>query len=457
MKNQYLTLPTLLLVFALCVAGFVAQSDAVAAELTAPGSITELRRYLVEAGNNNRELRAAHSRWRAAAERAPQVSQMPDPTLSFGYFVQPVETRTGPQRFKYGIKQKLPWYGKLGLKELDAVKQAEALKARAEAVRLKVFYSVKKAYFEYAYLAQAIRTTRENIVLMEYLENVARTKYAAGAVPYTGVLRTQVELDKLKDRLATLKDLRRPMEAKLQAAMNRNGDKRMPLPDDVPIMELVLDEERLPVEMMANNPRLKAFDFLREKEQAGIDLAEKEFYPDFTIGLESIYQDESRSALPVTNEDRDPIIASLSFNLPLWREGREAAVREAKTRKRAVEFDKQDLEQQLRTNLELALYQYRDAGRKLKLYSSTLIPKAEQTLVVSLESFQAGSGGSLDFIDAEKTLIELQLAYHRALADRAQRFAEMEMLVGRELECRYHGTMPETGANDLKVIIEKAQ
>jgi outer membrane protein TolC len=99
------------------------------------------------------------------------------------------------------------------------------------------------------------------------------------------------------------------------------------------------------------------------------------------------------------------------------------------------------LEQQLRADLELALYKYRDAGRKINLYRDTLVPKAEQSLGVTMEAFMTGAGTSLDLIDAEKTLLELQLAYYRALTDQAQKLAEIETLVGRELPCEFHGSL----------------
>jgi outer membrane protein TolC len=75
------------------------------------------------------------------------------------------------------------------------------------------------------------------------------------------------------------------------------------------------------------------------------------------------------------------------------------------------------------------------------LYRDTLVPKAEQSLGVTMEAFMTGAGTSLDLIDAEKTLLELQLAYYRALTDQAQKLAEIETLVGRELPCEFHGSL----------------
>lgn len=49
----------------------------------------------------------------SGTRRVPQVRALPDPRLSFGFFINEVETRVGPQRAKIGLQQTFPWIGKL--------------------------------------------------------------------------------------------------------------------------------------------------------------------------------------------------------------------------------------------------------------------------------------------------------------------------------------------------------
>ena len=93
----------------------------------------------------------------------------------------------------------------------------------------------------------------------------------------------------------------------------------------------------------------------------------------------------------------------------------------------------QDQENRLEADLKLAIYKYEDAERKINLYRDTLVPKAQQSLEVSLQTYETGLGTFLDVIDSVRSLLEFQLAYERAFADEAQRLAEMEMLVGKEI------------------------
>ncbi|WP_031484263.1 TolC family protein [Maridesulfovibrio frigidus] len=400
--------------------------------------IKELREYLVEAARNNNDLYAAFYSWKAALQRETSVSSLPDPRFNFAWFIQPVETRTGPQEFKYGLSQTLPWFGKLGIKGEQALRDADIKKSGFDTLKLKVFYDVKRAYYDYAYLAQAIRITRENINLMKYLESVARSRYSTGAGAYDGVMKTQVELGKLQDRLRSLEERKRPTAAKLLSAMNRPDGQSLPLPSSIPVMKIDVNPEQFKKDFKSGNPRLQALGHKINKQKLSVELAEKDYYPDFTFGIDYIQTGESRSP-NVTNANTDPLITGLSINLPIWFDKQEAQVLEAESNVKAASREKSGLERRLLADLELEIYKYEDALRKVSLYRDNLTPKAEQSLAVSIEAFQSGSATSTDLIDAERTLIEFQLAFYQALADQAKRVAAIEFLVGKEIPCTIHG------------------
>lgn len=86
----------------------------------------DLNQYLQTAAKNNPGLKARFNEYMAALEVAPQVKALPDLQVAFGYFIQPVETRVGPQRFKISVSQMLPWFGTNGAKEDVAVQAAKA-------------------------------------------------------------------------------------------------------------------------------------------------------------------------------------------------------------------------------------------------------------------------------------------------------------------------------------------
>lgn len=422
------------------------------------GSLGLLPEYLKEAAQNNGELQAAFAAWKAAVQKSPQAATLPDPELRFGYFVEPIETRTGPQRWRYGLSQKFPWPGKLADKEEMAIHEADAQRANAEGLKLSLYRDVKNAFYEYAYLQRAIDITRENQELLRYLEDVVRARYTAGATAYSDVLRTQMELDKLGERLRSFEDMRTPFAARLNAAMGRDAIEPVRAPDSVPVMEVSLDDEAMRQSLRANNPALHGYDAKAEKARSGVSLAERGYYPDVTLGVESIYTDRPRNNADVLNKGDDPIIATVGINLPIWRAARDAAVTENQELLLAALRGKKGLEDRLLADLELALFRYRDAGRRIALYKETLLPRAEQAVEVTLQAFQSGKASFTDIMETQKSYLELHLAYARSLTDQAQRIADMEALIGGEIPCKYHGSALGTGIRkpdaELKTTIQ---
>jgi outer membrane protein, heavy metal efflux system len=410
-------------------------------------ALNTLSDYLAQAALNNPDLESAFYRWKAALEKIPQVKSLPDPRFTFAYYIQSVETRVGPQEASVALFQTFPWFGVLDLRGDVAGEEANAVKAQYDALKLKLFYDVKNSFYEYAYLAQSIQITREDVALLKYLESVARARYSAGATPYSDVLKTQVQLGRLEDRLKTLQDLRKPIMAKLAASVNLPLDTILPWPPSVPVMLISITDEDLMKQLPENNPQLKRYEHLEAREKAGIELAKKDYYPDFTLGIQDII---TGSALMPNTPDsgKDAVIASVTVNIPFWWEKRNAAVREGEAKLSSTLKGAEALKRTLLSDTELALYKYRDSQRKIDLYQNTLIPSAEEALNVTLEAFQAGTRTSLDLIDAEKTLLEFELSYIRALADQAQRLAELEWLLGKEIPCTLHGAvLPSHGVS----------
>jgi outer membrane protein TolC len=139
----------------------------------------------------------------------------------------------------------------------------------------------------------------------------------------------------------------------------------------------------------------------------------------------------------LADSGKDPVMAMVSINVPIWHGKYRAAEREARLRMTAVENSREDTGRRLGADLALALYHFRDAERKVDLYGDTLLPKAEQSLAVAQQGFEAGKTTFISLIDAQRLLLEFQLAERRARADKGQRLAEIEMLTGREIGTRH--------------------
>ncbi|MFC1541605.1 TolC family protein [Candidatus Latescibacterota bacterium] len=393
---------------------------------------SELSDYLAYAALNNPGLKAAFNRWKSSLEKIPQVKALPDPRFTYSYFIEHVETRVGPQRHKLDISQTFPWFGKLELLGDVAFEEANIQRQAYEKLKLSLFFEVKAVYYEYYYLSQSIYITEENMKLLSYFENVAQTKYTTGMASQADVIKAQVELGKLEERLLSLRDLREPVTAKLNAALNRPANAPIPWPSSIQDDEITLTDDEIINQIVDNNPDLKALEYTIEKVTKSGELAKKEFYPNIMFGIS--YVETGPSSMPGTKESgKDPVMTMLSINLPIWRDKYRAAVNEADIKRISSERELENRENMLIADLKTSLYNYRDAERKKELFRDTLIPKARQALNVTQSAFEAGKKDFLSLIDTQRTLLEFELSYERALTDHAKFRAQIEMLAGKDI------------------------
>ena len=394
-----------------------------------------LQDLLAAAALNNPGLKGAYEQWQSALQRIPQVKSLPNPQLTFTYFIREVETRVGPQQGKVGLMQMFPWFGKLKLKGSAALEAANAAKQMYDNMKLNLFYRVKEAYYDYYYINRTTAILKENIGLLKHLESVMIEKYRTGMASYSSIIKIQVGADKLQDHLNSTIEVLEPVKAKLNAALNRPFNALLPVPEEIPMETgkepLPISGDQLTELLKINNPGLKSMDARASEEQINIKLARKDYFPDFSIGLDYILTGEAR--MPgVSDSGKDPIAAMLSIQLPLWAKKNKAAVREANARYQAVLNQRQEEENNLMARLEMVLFQFRDAERKMALYQKSLLPRAEQALEVTRSAFESGKTDFPDFIDSQRTLLEFELAYEEARTRCAQRLAELQMLTGTE-------------------------
>jgi outer membrane protein TolC len=398
-------------------------SEADSLLLAGTPTLDDFRKY---AEIRNPELQAARLRWRAARERIPQARALPDPQA--GYTFDDMGKGLGSSRHKLEVSQMFPGFGKRELRGEQASIQADIEEQMYQDMKLRLDTMVTEAYAEYYYLFREIAVTGENLKLLGYMERVAQVRYTANKGGQSDVVRAQVEMGKLEERTQTLRDMLRPVSAKLNAALNRPVDALLPAPADLPDAAVTVSEAQLESWMRENNPSLTAAELQIEKGKKTVELARKQSYPDFMLGLGTEIDSESGSM----DSRRYSYMGMFSLTIPLWGNKNRAAVNEAKELRRSAEETLANRENDLAAELQAALYRYRDSERKVRLYRDSLLPKARQSLAVSQRAFEVGSAGFLDLVDAQRTLLELELMLERARSDRVLSHAVIAQLTGRD-------------------------
>jgi outer membrane protein TolC len=424
----------LVLSFLMGVEPALAGNDSATATRTVTSSSQEaaaqqLQNYIDTAIANNAGLKATFESYQARKQTVRPAGTLPDSKLTYVHFIRSVETRVGPQEHKLGIAQSFPWFGTLSLQSKIAEDNAQALFLQFEGQRLSLIRNVKHTYFDAYYLGRSIDILDQNLDLIANLERVTRSRYRAGIGDFSDVIRSQVELEKLKDQLKTMTDLKTPLIARFNTLLSQPPDTEMEWPKFLASPKSLVDPGVLRAALAEANPQLKGLDTIAERERKKIKLAKKDGLPNFTLGLDYILTGDAAAAVP--DSGKDAIAAMVTLDIPLWRGKYRDQVNEAKSNEGAARKMKEETLNQLIAELSQAIYEHSDATRKIELYQTNLVPKGRQSFEATKRSYEAGKASFSDLIDAERLLLEFQLGFEDALTHANKADASIAALLGR--------------------------
>lgn len=385
---------------------------------------------LQEAQRANPTIQAARARQAARAQRRPQVTSLPDPKLQLTVQLESVETRVGPQRGGLGISQTFPTAGKLKLRGAIADHGTQAADEVLRAVELRVEAELRQAYYDYWFTRRSREITQEMMDLLVSGERVARTRYAAGRGTQAVILKAQVELGVLEDRLRTLDELEPTQIQNILSLLDRPPAASLgePSPEDLVEHEVLPPLEELFEKAARLSPAVRSLDVQADQKALEAKLARKARVPDITFGVTWIPTGSALNPATPGNGD-DPFLATVGVNLPLRRRRYRAAERERALEREALLRSRDGEVNDLEAALKKAYFAYSDGRRKLSLYRDSLVPKGRQSLEATFSSFQAGRASFLDLLDAERVLLDFELSHARGVADHLKAIAAIERLV----------------------------
>lgn len=393
-------------------------------------SAINLSDLINEAKLNNPQIKAAYQNYLAMAERITQAVSLEDPKIKIGYFIENAETKVGPQRAKYGISQKFPSPGKLTLRGRVAEKEKDIAYQNYKAIELEIVKELKKTYFELYWIRKSIEITREIKELLQTLEKVAESKYATGVASQQDVLKAQVEISKLMDRLLVLEKQEVTQREKINTLLNRPVESPLgEIADFEPTdMKFLLNElfdiaKEFKQELRISELQVKRFEAIKS-------LKKKDYVPDITLGVD--FLDIASGHTNMSNDGTDAWLAMAKINIPIWLSRIKAGVKEAENKLTASQKVYKDIKNKV-------LFQIKDLHFKLKtqeelvnLYKTALVPQAEESFKAALASYETGKTDFLNIIDSERVLLNFKIAYFKAIADYEKAIAELERAIGIE-------------------------
>jgi outer membrane protein TolC len=393
-----------------------------------PNRFLTLEDYLSYAEAHNAGLKISYQQWATATEQATQAKSLPEPQFTQGEYAQLTDMY---ERQAVIIMQMFPWFGKISARAETAVKNAEAAKQKYQAARLSLLREVKRDFYEYAYLTEAIATAGENLDLMKRFEKIAMSMRPATEISPPDVVRARAKTEKLENVSKGLERLCEPTVSRLKAALNLPAEMNLPTPEHKDFKPAAIDYELLVNLLKQKNPELAGLGFEAMAAKSRVKLAEKNIYPDIGIGLQ--FEQMKRPGSNTQDSSRDAMLF-LSLNLPLWQNDYRGEQRRAVAEATSIEQQIIEAENSILTKASQAYYEYNDSINRIGLYRETLIPKAEEQLGQSEAAYREGNADFISLLDAQQTLMDYRLAYQRVLADNRQKLAELEMLAGADLD-----------------------
>ncbi len=383
---------------------------------------------LDEAERNNPALKAAAQMIAAKRARIPQARAWPDPQLSIGYMgdFAPFRTQAGDSSSyrQFGVMQEIPYPGKRDLRGKIAEKDVEAEKWNLEATRRRVRTAVELAYYELSAVDKALDITQQNKELLEKLARIAEERYKVGKGLQQDVIRAQLEVSRVLQRLTVLHQRRRTLEAQLNSLLVRPSDSPVGPLAQVEKSVFAYPLEELLQKAVDNFPEIRRQEQLIEQNQLAVNLAQKSYYPDFNVGWD--YQ----------NRPDFPEMYGLRFtvNLPVFYKSKQhQGVGEASASLAAARYEREAIRTALFFQVKEQYLMAKASEELLNLYSKAIVPQSTLALESGLAAYQVGSLDFLSLISNFTNVLDYEINYYGELANFQKALARLEEITGIEL------------------------
>ncbi len=431
-RNTMRVLQLLALALLLPVAAWTQES-----QQRSPPNFLFIEDAIATAVEGNPNLAEMQARYEALAEIPSQLGTLPDPILNLNAMNLPTDTFNVGQeamtQMQVSISQIFPFPGKLALKEGASEYEALAAGFSVEEIRLQLKRNVRSSWWQLYFLDRSLEIVDSNQDLLRQFVEVAKTKYEVGDGLQQDVLLAQLELSKLIDQKIKLQAVRRNQAIQLNVLMDAPPNDVVVLPPKVSMDMPEIADENILYERAENiRPLLKQKENDIHAAQSRLELARKEYYPDFKLSV--AYGDRSGdNPLPMGGSRSDLLSVMFSFNLPIYSKrklNRAVSQRSLELQKRRHSL--RDEWGVVRSEISSASTDYLEAKELFALFERGIIPQARQTVASMLAGYQVNQVDFLNLVGSQVTLLNYEVQYWKALTEANQALARLDAAVGEE-------------------------
>lgn len=408
-----------------------------------PGKVDALGTYVETALSNNPGIQQKWSEYKASLERLPQVGSLPNPVLSLGFYLKPMEQLSGNQVANLQLMQDFPWFGVLKNAKDEMSLMAQAGYASFEAARLDIAYDVRVRWYELYQNRQLVAIVQTNLSLVRQLRSLSTAEYAAGGtfmapgMPLTqgatgmasqnglpSLNALQQEENELNNQLVSLEDAYNYLVNNFNILLNRD----VTTPIEIP-QATIKDGFEPPTDTVINqHPMLTMLHYEREAREAKKKMAERMGYPMVGVGLSYSLMSKNPASTSMMN-GRDMLMPMVSISLPLNRKKYNALKQEIEWQQTATTHAQEATRNSLQVAYQEALFQYRDAKRREKLAENQLELLAS-TFRIQETRLAASNGSLADLLQTARQQADQEQQRLNAAIDVLKAQARIRQLTG---------------------------
>lgn len=382
---------------------------------------------------SNTKIVEAREAWKATIEGRRVATGLPDPQFMATYYPEPIETRDGPQDWNATLSQSIPYPGKL-------IKAGEIVDKDSEVARLNLDKTIRDtatdvriAFYELSYIREAQQVASRNIELIAHLRKVGETVYSEDQATLIDIVKAQSQEGQLQYDILLLNELEMTEVTNINSLLNR--------PPHADIGRLVLPAVKPPVYKLSklydlakvNQEEIKMKDALVNKAEIKVDLAKDQRLPDFKVGV--FYAEIGSPDDEPKSEDAsdDAIGVQFGFTVPIWFGKNKSRINQALAEKSRAIAAKESQINDTHRNIHSIYFRLQNALRLITLYKDNLLPQAASTMEMAETLYREKQTGFSDFIEAQSTWYNFNLAIARATADYGKYLARLERLIGHSI------------------------
>ncbi|OPY64246.1 MAG: putative outer membrane efflux protein MdtP [Syntrophorhabdus sp. PtaU1.Bin002] len=386
----------------------------------------ELDQLIEEALKNSPELLVAESKTAASVHRIPQAKSLPDPMFMFGYQNEGTKKLTlGEEADSMGmfsLSQMFLFPGKRALKGDMATQDMESLKAMHKATQLKTIATVKQLYYDLFLAHKTVDILKRLTEFFSRIEDAANARYSSGMGSQQEVIMAQTEKYMLLEKEEMQKQKIQAVQGMLNTAVGRPVDTPMGRPVNLSYTSYKVSMKDLLRTTKDNSPELRSREKMIEGAKAKLEMARKEYYPDFTIAA---------NYYPKTNGFMDMWSMTATINIPIfYKTKQDQAVLEAQANLLGAEREAKTVEYMLSSSIRDNYSMARTAENLMKLYKEGVIPKTYQDFQLALSGYAAGKTEAITAISRLKALLDTELLYWIQYVEREKAIARLDALTG---------------------------